>query len=176
MTGGLDIGSIGGARGAYTTATGGGLDGIPDVEYAQLASPNKIQGNQYNGRVDYTRNNDSIALSMYFTKLDQTSADDPGRDRPIGDLPFAPLNTAVTATWNRIITPTILNEARANLTRFASNQLAAAANSDFQIPRIEIEGLPFDRIRWGAPQGPTTPSILAQNTYGVPRLAKLGAW
>jgi hypothetical protein len=165
VTGGLDLGSIGGARGAYTTATGGGLDGIPDVEYAQLASPNKIQGNQYNGRVDYTRNNDAIAVSMYFTKLDQTSADDPGRDRPIGDLPFAPLNTAVTATWNRIITPTILNEARANLTRFASNQLAAAANSNFQIPRIEIEGLPFDRIRWGAPQGPTTPSILAQNTW-----------
>lgn len=165
VSGGLDIGSIGGARGVYTTATGGGLDGIPDVQFAQLGSPASIEGNQYNGRVDYTRHNDSIALSMYFTKLDQTSADDPGRDRPVGDLPFSPLNTAVTVTWNRVISPTILNEARANLTRFASNQLAAASNADFQIPRIEVEGLPFDRIRWGAPQGPTTPSILAQNTY-----------
>ncbi|HVV47689.1 MAG TPA: carboxypeptidase regulatory-like domain-containing protein, partial [Bryobacteraceae bacterium] len=58
VTGGLDIGSIGGARGAYTTDTGGGLDGVPDVQFAQLASPSSTQGNQYNGRVDYTHNND----------------------------------------------------------------------------------------------------------------------
>ncbi len=124
-----------------------------------------MNANQYNGRIDYTRGNDSIALSMYFTHLDQVSADDPGRDRPVGDLPFTPLNTAATVTYNRVFSPTLLNEARANLTRFASNQLAAAANSNFQVPRIEIESLPFDRIRWGAPQGDTTPSIQAQNTY-----------
>jgi hypothetical protein len=165
VSGGLDIGSVGGRLGSYTTGVGGGLDGIPDIYYAQLASISLINANQYNGRVDYTHGNDSLAVSMYFTKLDQTSADDPGRDRPIGSLPFAPLNTAVTLTYNRVIRPTLLNEARANLTRFASNQLVAASMSDFQIPRVEIESYSFDRIRFGAPQGPTTPAILAQNTY-----------
>ena len=165
VQGGLDIGSIGGTPGAYTSATGGGLDGKPDVQFVQLASPSRVVANQYNGRVDYTHKNDSLALSMYFTHLDQTAADDPGRDRPIGDLPLTPLNTAVTLTYSRVILPNLLNEARANLTRFASNQLAAAQNANFQIPRIEIESLPFDRIRFGAPQSETTPSILAQNTY-----------
>ncbi len=165
VQGGLDIGSISGTRGAYVSGTGGGLDGVPDVQFAQLASPSNVNANQYNGRVDYSRGNDTFAVSMYFTHLDEVAADDPGRDRPIGDLPFTPLNSAATVTYNHIFSPTLLNEARANMTRFASNQLAAASNANFQIPRIEIESLPFDRIRWGAPQGDTTPSKLAQNTY-----------
>ena len=165
VNGGLDIGSVGGARGGYVSGTGGGLDGIPDIEYAQLASPTTIDANQYNGRIDYVRGNDTIALSMYFTHLSQTAADDSGRDRPIGDLPFTPLNTAATVTYNHVFSPSLLNEARANLTRFASNQLSADSNANFQIPRIEIQSLPFDRIRWGAPQSDTTPSIQAQNTY-----------
>lgn len=165
VPGGLNIGTITGTRGAYVSATGGGLGTIPDIQFAQLASPSMVNANQYNGRIDYTREKDTFALSMYFTHLDQLSADASGRDRPIGDLPFAPLNSAATVTYNHIFSPTLLNEARANLTRFASNQLAAASNANFQIPRIEIESLPFDRIRWGAPQGDTTPSILAQNTY-----------
>jgi len=165
VTGGLDIGSISGSAKNYVSATGGGFDGIPDVQFAQLASPSSVNANQYNGRIDYTHGNDSLALSMYFTHLNQFAADNPGRDRPIGDLPFTPLNTAATITYNHVFSPTILNEARANLTRFASNQVSAASNANFQIPRIEIESLPFDRIRWGAPQGENTPSIQAQNTY-----------
>ena len=167
VSGGLDIGSLTGATGAYTTLTGGGLDGIPDVAFAQLASPSNVNANQYNGRIDYTHGKDSLALSMYFTHLDQTAASDNQRDRPIADLPFSPLNTAVTVTYNRIITPALLNEARANLTRFASNQLSAAKNANFQIPSVQIEGLPTPNILFGAPQGETTPSILAQNTYEV---------
>jgi hypothetical protein len=165
VQGGLDIGSISGAPRTYVSGTGGGLDGIPDIQFAQLASPSRVNANQYNGRIDYTHGNDSLALSMYFTHLDQFAADNAGRDRPVGDLPFTPLNSAATLTYNRVFSPTLLNEARANLTRFASNQLAAAGNANFQVPRIEIESLPFDRIRWGAPQSETTPSIQAQNTY-----------
>lgn len=165
VSGGLDIGSITGATGAYTTLTGGGLDGIPDVAFAQLAAPSTINANQYNGRIDYTHNNDSLALSMYFTHLDQTTPSNAQANRPIADLPFTPLNTAVTITYTRVITPTLLNEARANLTRFASNQLEAAKNANFQIPSVQIEGLPFPNILFGAPQGDTIPAILAQNTY-----------
>jgi hypothetical protein len=168
VNGGLDIGSITGAPGNYVSAaTGGGLDGVPDIEYAQQASPTTINGNQYNGRVDYSHGNDNFSVSLYFTHLDQVSADNPGRDRPIGDLPFTPLNSASTATYNHVFSPALVNEFRANFTRFASNQLAAASNSNFQIPRIEIESLPFDRIRWGAPQSETTPSIQAQNTFEI---------
>ena len=167
VSGGLNLGSFSGTPGTYVGLTGGGISasGIPDVEYAQLASPSTINANQYNGRIDYTLQNDLFALSMYFTHLDQVGANNQGQDRPIGDLPFTPLNSAATVTYTHIFSPTLLNEVRANMTRFASNQLAAAANANFQIPSLEIQNLPFASIYFGAPQAPTTPSIMAQNTY-----------
>lgn len=167
IPGGLNLGSFTGTPGTYVGLTGGGIsaNGIPDVEYAQLASPSTINANQYNGRIDYDLQNDLFALSMYFTHLDQVGANNQGQDRPIGDLPFTPLNSAATVTYTHIFSPTLLNEARANMTRFASNQLAAAANANFQIPSLKIQNLPFASIYFGAPQAPTTPSIMAQNTY-----------
>ena len=68
-------------------------------------------------------------------------------------------------TWNRVISPTTLNEARFNATRFALNQVESSSETNFGIPRIEVEGLPFDRIRFGAPRGEASPGIFAQNTY-----------
>jgi hypothetical protein len=165
VTGGLDIGSFTGSPGTYTTLTGGGLDGVPDIAFAQLSTPASVSANQYNGRVDYTRNNDSLALSMYFTSLDSVAASNPQAARPIADLPFTPLNSAATVTYTRVLTPALLNEARGNLTRFASNQLAAASNANFQVPSVQIEGLGVPNILFGAPQADATPSILAQNTY-----------
>ena len=84
----------------------------------------------------------------------------------MADIPFKPLNTAATATYNRTLSPTLLNEARFNFTRFADNGLADAINVNFGIPRLEVEGLPLpDRIRFGAPQSETTPGKLVQNQY-----------
>lgn len=52
VSGGLDLGSLTGARGRYVdfagNPTGGGLDGIPDIAFAQLALPGCTAGNQYN--------------------------------------------------------------------------------------------------------------------------------
>ncbi|MBV8818793.1 MAG: TonB-dependent receptor, partial [Acidobacteriaceae bacterium] len=171
VNGGLDIGSIGGTSGHYidngANPTGGGLDGVPDIAFAQIALPNRTSGNQYNGRMDYNlTTKDSLALSMYFTKLDTLSADAAGGARPLGDLANSPLNTAVTMTYNRILSATMLNEARFNLTRFASNQVTAASSTNFGIPRLEVEALPLpDRIRFGAPQSESTPAIFAQNQF-----------
>jgi hypothetical protein len=50
-----------------------------------------------------------------------------------------------------IISPTMVNEFRMNFTRFNFNQIATSGDVDFGIPRIEIEGYSFDRIRFGAP-------------------------
>ena len=53
VPGGLDIGSLQGQAGAYTNpnSVGGGLDGVPDIEFAQMSVPGTTSGNQYNGRV-----------------------------------------------------------------------------------------------------------------------------
>ena len=171
VPGGLDLGSLTGARGQYVDfsakPTGSGLDGLPDIALAQLALPGYTIGNQYNARLDFNPTSaDSFAVSTYISSLNQLSADAAGGSRPLGDLPFKPLNTAATATYLRTISPTMLNEARFNFTRFSDNGLADAANVNFGIPRLEVEGLALpDRIRFGAPQGETTPSKLAQNQY-----------
>jgi Carboxypeptidase regulatory-like domain/TonB dependent receptor/TonB-dependent Receptor Plug Domain len=169
VAGGLDIGSLTGATNQYVdiglNPTGGGLDGIPDIQFAQFSNPSRITDNQFNGRVDYIHGMDTFAFSTYLTPQDGTQADAAGRSRPMADLNNKPFNSAYALTYTRVFTPTMLNEARFNTTRFAWNQMATSSNVNWGIPRIEVEGLPFDRIRFGAPQSESTPAIFAQNTF-----------
>ena len=171
VAGGLDIGSLMGAAGTYVDTgqnpTGGGLDGIPDIQFVQLSNPNRIFGNQYNGRIDYSHGMDSFAFSTYLTPRSDTLSNAAGRDRPMADVMNTPLNSAYFLSYNRTISPTSLNQVRFNLTRFSSNQVAASSQTNFGIPRLEVEGLPFDRIRFGADRAETTPAIFAQNTFEV---------
>lgn len=167
VAGGLDIGSPVGQVGQYVSLgnpTGGGFDGVPDILFAQFQLPRRTRGNQFNTRVDFDRDNDHIAVSTFFTKRDDDAADAGNRSRPIGDIQFKPLNSAATILWNRIVSATTLNEARVNFTRFHFDTVRSS-DTDWGIPRIEVEGLPFDRIRFGAPRGETTPAIFAQNTF-----------
>jgi hypothetical protein len=171
----LDIGSLTGATGQYVSLgnpVGGGLDNIPDIELAAITIPNRLRGNQYNARVDFNYGSlDRFAVSTYFTKRGDTNSDLGAQGRPIADLGFKPLNSAATVTWVRTISATMLNEARANFTRFSSNQVRDSSSTNFGIPRIEVEGLPLnppgERIRFGAPQAETTPGVFAQNTFEV---------
>jgi len=169
VNGGLDIGSPTGAVGQYipnSNPTGGGFDGIPDLLFAQFARPANLRGDQFNTRVDYNRQNDAFAVSTYFTRRNDLSADTAAQSRPQADTTFKPLNSAVTLTWNRTLSPTMLNEARFNFTRFAFNQVESNSDVNYGIPRVEVEGLPIGgRIRFGAPRGETSPGIFAQNTF-----------
>ncbi|MCA1631543.1 MAG: TonB-dependent receptor, partial [Acidobacteria bacterium] len=185
---GLDIGSPTGTPGVRFTdpfspagRAGGGLDNIPDIQFAQVAFPNRLRGHQFNGRVDYIRGNDTFALSTYFTRRGdlQTDFGNP-QSRPVADLTFEPLNSAATTTWNHVLSPTMLNEARFNFTRFAFNQVESStrAGTDFGIPYIKVEGLGVvggnvgqvtlpNTIFFGANRAETTPGIFAQNTFEV---------
>jgi Carboxypeptidase regulatory-like domain/TonB dependent receptor/TonB-dependent Receptor Plug Domain len=171
VAGGLDIGSLTGATGQYVSLgnqVGGGLDNIPDIQFVRLAVPNQQRGHQYNGRVDFTPgNNDQIALSSYITRRNDVLSDPGGRSRPMADLNFKPLTTAATVTWIHTISSRLLNEARANFTRFKFDQVSDNADVNFGIPRIEVEGLPIDRIRFGADRSETTPAKFAENTFEV---------
>jgi hypothetical protein len=165
---GLDIGSITGAAGQYVaSAQGGGLDNIPDIQQVQFALPGRNRGNQYNLRLDFTpTEKNTLTFSTYLTRLNNLGSDSAAQGRPIADLPFKPFNSSGTLLFNHVFSATLLNEARFNATRFHINQATDAANTNFGIPRVEIEGLPIgDRIRFGAPQGEGTPGIFAQNIY-----------
>ncbi|MDT5293988.1 MAG: hypothetical protein QOJ76_868 [Acidobacteriota bacterium] len=169
VAGGLDIGRPAGAQGVYlpfSSLNGGGLDGIPDIQFAQLAVPSTSRGNQFNPRFDFNpTNRDAFTFSSYVSSFEGLGADSAGRSRPMGDIRTAPKNLFGTVTWVRTLSQRAVNEARVNATRFAFNELQSSKDTNFGIPRIEIEDLPGDRIRFGAPQSETTPGIFAENTF-----------
>lgn len=170
VNGGLDIGSLTGGLGDYVSfgnPAGGGLDGIPDLLFGRVSLPNMVRGNQYNTRVDFNHGIHSFAVSTYFTTRNDESSNGAAQGRPIADLRNSPFNSAATVLWNQILSPAILNEVRVNFTRFAFDQVQASQETNFGVPRVEVEGLPIgDRIRYGAPRGETTPAVFAQNTFG----------
>lgn len=166
VQGGLDIGSLTGALGRYvrtSNTTGGGLDGVPDIQFVRLMLPNTVRGNQYNTRVDFHRGNDQFAVSTYITRRDDFK--NLAQGRPIGDLVSKPLNSAGTVTWIRTLSPTMLNEARANFTRFTFNEVKDNPDVNFGIPRIRVEGPSVLNLEFGVIRGETTPGIFAQNTF-----------
>jgi outer membrane receptor protein involved in Fe transport len=150
---------------------GGGVDGIPDIENAQLVYPNPRTGSQYNARVDWNiSSKHTLSASTYLTN--STSTNPPGSNqtssasRDIINKPFSPAGTVL---WNWIVSPTKLNEVRLNFSRFAFNEVQSTKGIvNWGIPDAEIQDVFTgpQRIWFGAPQGENTPGILAQNTYG----------
>ncbi len=181
LPGGVDIGSFAGGLGtllpAFSAAApaapnalvGGGLDGVPDVQFAQVIATSHYRGNQFNARVDYNFTpRDQFAVSGFIVKLDQASPDAGTGAEPLSNLPFKPFNSSATVVYIHTFTPSLINEARANSTRFADNQINDAGTTvDFGVPRFEVQNYVFGRLYDGPIQGSTTPGILAQNTYEV---------
>jgi hypothetical protein len=171
VSGGLNIGSIAGGTGKYVDIskdpTGGGLNGVPDVQYDVLGAPSLQRGNQYNFRGDYTHGGDSFAFSTYLTPLSGTQAQTASQSRPMADLPNNPFSSAYFVSFSHVFSPTVFNQARANFTRFADNQIAGSSEVNWGIPELQIQNIPGvnNNIQFGAPQGSTTPAIFAQNTY-----------
>jgi hypothetical protein len=176
LPGGIDLGSPYGAPGTYVPVgqaqSGSGLDGIPDVQYAQLIQPQHSRYKQYNARGDvYLTKSDQLAGIVYFTKLDSYTPSSASDSRMMGDIPFKPLNSAGTAIWIHTFSPTLINEFRANGTRFAENGVTDSQGVvNWGIPYINIQNMAFasiNDIQFGASQASTTPGILAENQYEV---------
>jgi len=167
---GLDVGSPGGALGQYLSfgnLSGGGLDGIADIQKVIIAAPTLNRPNQYNARFDFTPTaNDQIAFSTYLTRGFFVSPDSGAGARPQSDIKQTPHNTAFTFLYNKTISSTLLNEARFNYTEFAYDEVQSSNQTNFGIPRLEIENLlRTDRIRFGANQAETTPGVFSEKTF-----------
>ncbi len=174
VAGGLDLGSITGVRNTYlrlgggvgNSDIGGGFDGIPDIQFVNLFNPNSFKGNQYFTRVDFNATSkDSFAVSTFFTPTLNSGADTAGRSRPIGDIISDRLAFATALIYNRTISATKFNQARLNYSGFSYDEVSSNPNGNFGVPRIEVEGLPFDRIRFGAPQGENTPGVFSEKSF-----------
>src|SRR6185295_6233499 len=130
---------------------GGGLDGIPDIQKVLIAAPSSNKPKQYNARFDVLPNsNNQLTFSTYLTRSFFIGSDTGGAARPQADITSAPHNTAFAVLYNRTFSPTLLNEARFNMTKFAFNEIESSNQTNFGIPRVEIESLLRDgsRIRF----------------------------
>jgi hypothetical protein len=177
VSGGIDIGSPYATYGTYNPSftagspaqfAGGGLDGSPDLEFAQISIPATTRGDQYNIRVDYNSGKNLFSANTFLTFLHTLSADASAEARPMADYNSKDFSPSGFLSWVRTLSPTMLNEARFNFTRYAYNDISANPQINWAIPRIEIQGLPLpgaQRIRYGANQGDASPGILAQNTF-----------
>jgi hypothetical protein len=179
---GFDIGSFGGSDGQYLPSmniegtpsapnlyTGAGLDGIPDLEFAQIQTPSTYRGTQFHVRGDWHITPKDQLFGEFFTqKLDQTSYDSMAGAAPDTILPFRPFNTSISAVYIRTFSPTLINELRANNTRFADNQITDTAGIvNWGVPGMYVQNYSFGQIDLSIRSATTTPYIAAENTYEI---------
>ncbi len=161
-----DVGSPTGALGQIVTApTGGGLDGIPDIQRAQIQGFDKTTAQQFNTRIDYqVTQKDLVAFSMYLVPntRDFNEASEWGNTgRPNGDFTSARRNTVGTLLWTRTLSPAMINEARFNVTRWYFDEIASNPNMPWGIPRVWVPGPDF-LLSFGPGVGP---GVFFQTTY-----------
>ena len=165
VAGGLDLGSIGPGPSptnpyidGFGMSTGAGFDGIPDIQFARLGNPSKFSGNQYNTRIDFQpTTKDTFTVSTFFTPTENLGANSGGRSRPMADINSPRFNWAATAIYSRVLSASQVNEFRFNINQWRFDEITGNPDVDFGIPRLEVEGLPFDRIRFGADRSEGTP-------------------
>ncbi|HEY8563283.1 MAG TPA: TonB-dependent receptor [Pyrinomonadaceae bacterium] len=167
VSGGLDIGSpslgIGQYVDGFSPSRGGGFDGIPDIQFVRLENPSSFTGNQYNTRIDYNfSDRDRFTVSTFFTPTTSTNADSAGRSRPMADITTTRLNWSAAFIYSRVISTKMFNEFRFNINRWSFNEIESNPNANFGIPRVEVEGFAFDRIRFGANRSEGTPGIFKE--------------
>jgi hypothetical protein len=169
---GLDIGSplrsgLGTSDPSYhgsgTPGIGGGLDGIPDIFYVQTSSPTINNPQQYNGRVDFQlTSRDRITFSTYYVPNDQTSYN--GAARSANLWHSNRLNESAALIWDHTISPSWLNEARFNVTRWHFNEIASNPQEPFGLPMDQVDQLAGASIE-NNPFGAPGPGVFVQTTY-----------
>jgi Carboxypeptidase regulatory-like domain/TonB dependent receptor len=172
---GLDIGSplatgLGTHDPTFGTAgtpfgVGSGLDGIPDIAFVQTLNPTVSNATQYNGRVDFqATKNDLIAFSMYYVPNDATFYN--GNARVANLWNSDRLNESGAILWDHTFAPTLINEARFNVTRWFFNELGTNAQEPFGLPTDNINtigNVGGATIQFGAPG----PGVFYQTTYNI---------
>lgn len=168
VAGGLDLGSIGGTYGTYLDPwnIGAGFDGVADLQLAQLEDINTFRGQQFFTRIDFhPTEKDRFAVSTFIVPSKAETSDRASQSRPAADLISERLNYAVGIIYSRSFSGNTVNEARFNFTRWGFDEAASNPNANFGLPRIEIEAIWGDRLRFGARRGQNTPGLINERQF-----------
>jgi len=145
----------------YTPGLGGNgtgsatnLDGIPDIMFVATRGPSDQVNEQYNGRLDFqATGRDLIAYSIYWVPVTQTSFNGPSRQSNF--FHHNATNYSTGLMWDHTFSPSVLNQARADMAGWKWNELTANPQTPF--------GLPVDQI-FSVNSQPTFSSISGNAT------------
>ncbi|HTH37772.1 MAG TPA: TonB-dependent receptor, partial [Pyrinomonadaceae bacterium] len=148
---GIDFGRLAGAYGTFATDTS--PDGVADIQCAQLPNERSNRGQQYFGRLDFqVTERAKLAFTAMIVPFKSGGMDSSAQSRPQADLFSDRLNFAAAAIYNQTFSANILNEARFSYSGWGFDEVESNPEQNFGIPRIEVEGIWSNRLRWGVPQ------------------------
>ncbi len=114
------------------------LDGVPDLQWRASIKPSNSKAEQYNLRVDFNvTQNDLVAFSMF--RVPQSSDSLNGTARDMNAFHHTQLNEAETVIWNHVFSPSMLNEARANIAGWNWKDLDNNPEGPWGLPNVHIK-------------------------------------
>jgi hypothetical protein len=169
---GLDIGSpltapLGTPDPGYVSpgnfGVGNGLDGIPDIMYAETSTPVNDIDTQYNYRVDFQPfQKDLLSFTQYWVPVNNTNFNGPARAANLWH--HHSTNHAETGIWNHTFSPTLLNAARFGASGWYWNEIATNPQEPWGLPTDNIDGFAGVSLQsYGAPG----PSVFDQVQYNA---------
>ncbi|HEY3937187.1 MAG TPA: TonB-dependent receptor [Bryobacteraceae bacterium] len=171
---GLDVGSplrtaLGTSDPGYVSngspGVGGGLDGVPDIFFVQTVNPVNTTPQQYNGRMDFqATSKDLIAFSTYYVPVQTTDYNGPTRAANLWHNDR--LNEAGSLLWDHTISPSWLNEARFNVTRWHWDEVSSNPQEPWGLPQASVDNFGSTNIS-GQYLGAPGPGIYNQTTYNI---------
>jgi len=145
---------------------GSGLDGVADLAlYATQAASSK-QADQYYGRLDaQVTKKDRLSFMIYWQPVKSYSINGPSRtvNAWLNDR----INNAFTGLWNRVFSPSLLNEARLNAAGWRWNEITSNPNIPFGLANTNF-GDAHGIFPKNGPSSfaPPSGSVYDQWTYG----------
>lgn len=175
VSGGLNIGTpltsgLGTQDLSYVSSsepgTGSGLGTTPDIAEYTLSIPTSTDFQQFYGRLDANVTaNDHLSYIMFWVPSTKTNYNG---GYAYDFFHHSQVNDAFTVVWNHILSPTFLNEARANAAGWRYNEIASNPQAPFGLPQDNVEQIGSASIgNFGVSIG----GILNQWTYGYKDVA-----
>jgi Carboxypeptidase regulatory-like domain len=144
---------------------GGGLDGIPDIALFNTVNPTTTSQIQYNGRLDAdVTHKDRLSFAIYYVPLTTTDFNGPIRSQNLWH--HNQVNDAFSLIWNRTISSTLLNQARANAAGWRWNEVASNPQETFGLPQANIDAI-------GSSVGATPATV---QFFGAPGPSDFDQW
>jgi len=145
---------------------GGGLKGTPDVFNVTTVQPVQQTATQYNGRADFQlTNKDLLTYSLYWVPNDSTFFNGPAFSS--NQWHSNRLNYADLLLWDHTFSPTLINEARFDVTRWWFDEVKSNPQEAFGFPADNINGIGQVGLACCPVFGAPGPGVFYQTTYNV---------